>query len=884
MTRRLLPGHDLLVLLLAGVLAGVGCAARVRGAERGDAAPASGMSLDWQALPELPDELGVAGPFVGVHSGVLIVAGGANFPRPVWEQAKVWRDEIFVLRPTPAGPEWTRGGVLPRPVAYGAAVSTELGVVCLGGNDAQETFRDVFVLRWDATAGTVTRVEFPPLPAPCAYGQAVQIGESIYLAGGQSGTDLSTAMRNLWRLELSTQDDPAVSVWRELPPCPGAARAFNITARQHNGYEECLYVLSGRAPAGKDIQFLTDMWEFTPQTSAWRRRADVPRCVMGGTGIGFGQSHLFVLGGDDGARFHQTDELQDRHPGFPRESLAYHTITDTWTSAGTSPQNQVTTIPVLWNGRMVVASGEVRPRVRTPSVWSVAPVPVRSRFRGVDYVVLVGYLGGMVAIGAWFTRRNRSTEDYFRGGQHVPWWAAGCSIFATMLSSLTYTGLPAKAFAQDWVYALGNFMIPVVAIVAVFVALPFYRRIDATSAYEFLERRFSRGVRWFGSASFALFHLFRMAIVMSLTALAMSVATPLSPAQSVLLMGVLSVLYCTLGGVEAVIWTDTAQTVVLLGGALIALWLLVAGTEGGLSGTLETAWAADKFRMANHHMDMTSARLALWVVVVGAIGQFIPSYTADQAVVQRYMTTADERLAARAIWTNAVLSVPATLLFFGIGTGLYAFYRSHPDRLDPLITTDQIFPLFIASEAPAGLAGLIVAGVFAAAQSTVSTSINSTATTVVTDFLRPLRCCRTEAGYLRWARLVSGLSGILGTLLGLAFIDPGIRSLFDAFMQVIGLFMGVLGGLFVLGVLTRRANALGAMTGALIGALVMYLMWRYSRIHGYLYTAIGISTCVTVGYLASLMSGGQDRDVTGLTLASGGGGGASNRPEPVAPA
>ena len=472
----------------------------------------------------------------------------------------------------------------------------------------------------------------------------------------------------------------------------------------------------------------------------------------------------------------------------------------------------------------------------------------------------------MVAVGVYFTRKNKNTNDFFRGGKRIPWWAAGCSIFATMLSSLTYTGVPSKAFAQDWVYAIGNFMIPVVAVVAVFVALPFYRRIDVTSAYEYLERRFSRAVRLFGSGSFTLFHIFRMAVVLSLTGLALAVATPLTPVQSVLLMGVLSIIYCTMGGIEAVIWTDTIQTVVLLGGAVLALILLVMGTEGGVSGSLQIAWDADKFRLANFHGDVTSAQLALWVVVLGALGQNLSSYTADQAVVQRYMTTPDQRLAARSIWTNAVLTIPATLLFFGIGTALFAFYRCHPTKLDPTITTDQIFPLFIAEELPVGLAGLIVAGIFSAAQSTVSTSMNSTSAAIVTDFIRPLEIVKNEQRYLVVARSITLLTGMLGMMLGVVFVDPNIRSLFDTFIKVIGLFMGVLGGLFVLGVLTRRANARGALLGAFVGTATMFYLWQFTQVNGYLYTLCGIVTCFVAGYLASWILGGQDRELRGLTI------------------
>lgn len=587
--------------------------------------------------------------------------------------------------------------------------------------------------------------------------------------------------------------------------------------------------------------------------------------------MGFGQSHIFVLGGATENLFFQSDALKDEHPGFIKQSLAYHTITDSWSEAGPSPVNQVTTIAVKWGDDIIIPSGEVRPRVRTPQVSRVTPIRPDRSFGTINYIVLFGYLLAMVGVGVYFAKKNKSTNDFFRGGQSIPWWAAGCSIFATMLSSLTFTGIPSKSFAQDWVYSIGNMMIPVVAILAVYVAMPFYRRIDATSAYEYLEKRFSRPVRLFGSASFTLFHIFRMAVVMSLTGLALSVATPLTPTQSVLLMGALSIIYCTMGGIEAVIWTDTIQTFVLMGGALLALGLLIWGTEGGMNGFLSSAFEADKFRLANFHWDATSSQIALWVIIVGGIAQNVSSYTADQAVVQRYMTTADQQKAARSIWTNALLTIPATVLFFGIGTALFAFYRSHPEKLDPTITTDQVFPLFIAREMPIGLAGLIVAGVFAAAQSTVSTSMNSTATAIVTDFMRPFKACKSERGYLRAARLWTFLVGVVGTLLGLVFVNPDIRSLFDTFISVIGLFMGVLGGLFILGAVTRRANARGAMIGAMVGAGVMVCLWKFSAVNGYLYTASGIVTCVVVGLVASLASGPPTNDLTGLTIYTLGG-------------
>jgi len=679
-------------------------------------------------------------------------------------------------------------------------------------------------------------------------------------------------MRNLWVLDLSAEGTPDFE-WKQLPPWPGPERAFNLAVVQHNGFHDCLYVLSGRRRSGAGIVFLKDVYEFHPGTisesygGSWRRMADAPACVMAGTAAAVGQSHIFVFGGADGSLYARSEELKDLHPGFPKRALAFHTITGTWTDAGGIPINQVTTRAVTWDGMIVIPTGEVRPRVRTPKVFTVQPSPRPVRFGWINYLVLFGYLAAMLGIGICFTGRNRNTDDFFRGGKKVLWWAAGCSIFATMLSSLTYTGIPSKAYAQDMVYLLGNLMIPLVAIVAVYLALPFYRRMDATSAYEYLEKRFNRSARLFGSASFALFHLFRMAVILSLTGLALSAATPLTPIESVLIMGILSVIYCALGGVEAVTWTDTVQTFVLLGGAVLAFFSLLHGIDGGFGGFWELAGSADKFRIANFHWDPASTQIALWVILLGAIGQNISSYTADQAVVQRYMTTKERKLAAKSIWTNAVLTIPASLLFFGIGAALFAFYASHPERLDPSITTDQIFPLYIAREMPAGLAGLIVAGIFAAAQSTISTSMNSISTAVVTDFMRPYRLCSSEKSYLNAARSISVLMGVAGMLLGWVFVDPEILSLFDAFIKVIGLFMGVLGGLFLLGVTTRRTHGRAAMTGAVLGAVFLFLLWRFTPVNGYLYSFAGITVCFVTGYLASwILPQGKFKDLTGLTI------------------
>ena len=329
--------------------------------------------LVWSSLPDLPNELGVAGPFVGVQNDTLIVAGGANFPRPVWDSQKDWQDQIWVLPVTESGMKWQRGGKLPRALAYGGAVSTPRGVVCIGGNDKNQNHRGVFLLQWDGVHQETTIRQYPPLPNPFAFGQAILVGEVIYVAGGQSGLQLESAMNNFWSLNLADQNDRDKFQWRELRAIPTHPRAFNITAHQHNGDQDCVYVIGGRHQVEGEVRFLSDVWEYNPKTESWRRRADLPRSVTAGTGIGFGQHQIFVLGGDDGSLFSKTDQLKDQHPGFRKEALIYNALTDTWTSAGATPQNQVTTVPVILNDRIIIASGEIRPRVRTPAVWSVQP-------------------------------------------------------------------------------------------------------------------------------------------------------------------------------------------------------------------------------------------------------------------------------------------------------------------------------------------------------------------------------------------------------------------------------------------------------------------------------------------------------------------------------
>ncbi|MEN6307002.1 MAG: sodium:solute symporter, partial [Anaerohalosphaeraceae bacterium] len=563
------------------------------------------------------ESLGVAGPFVGVHNDVLIVAGGANFPKPFEQTQKTWHSDIWVM--DKGDSQWQSGFKLDRPVAYGGSVSTRHGLVCIGGNDADCSYDTVFLLQWDSREKKIVRKDLPSLPLPCSHTSAACIGDMIYLAGGQQDTSPISVMHNFWRLDLSRMGQGQAFGWERLPAWLGPARAFNVTVAQHNGMEMCIYVIGGRMQTTEDSTsrvVFNDVYEFSPSkydasaydatagqyngqgpaANPWRKRADLPLATSAITGIDAGQSHILLFGAAETAEGVPADVATQ---GFCTTVLAYHTITDTYVAVGHMPTGQVTTTAVKWNEGIILPSGEIRPRVRTPEVWKARWVRQDRHFGWLNFTSLGIYLLATTLFGIYFAKNNKNTDDFFRGGKRIPAWAAGLSIFATMLSSITFVAIPAKVFATDWTFLTINLMSVAIIPILWFYIIPFFMRVDATSAYEFLEKRFGLAVRLFAAVSFVLFQCGRMAIVMYLPSLALSAITGLSVTQSILIMGLLSILYCTMGGFEAVVWTDCIQAIVLIGGALVSLLIVLFSTDGGLSGFISTASANHKYHAIN---------------------------------------------------------------------------------------------------------------------------------------------------------------------------------------------------------------------------------------------------------------------------------------------
>ena len=819
--------------------------------------------LIWKTLAPLPDELGVAGPIAGTDGNSLIVAGGANFPAGLpWEGGmKVWHDRVFVLE-NPNG-QWLDAGRLPRPLGYAVSLSLprglpiEPGVVCLGGSDALQHYADCFIIRWKS--GRLEFTDLPALPKPLANAAGAILGDTIYVAGGIETPDATEAEGNFWALNLS-QKNPQ---WEELPSWPGPPRMLAVAAVQDRAFYLCSGAELSADDSGRPVRrYLNDSYCYRPK-QGWSRVADLPRPAVAAPSPApaLGQSSFLVLGGDDGSLV-DFSPLED-HPGFPRSILAYHTITDTWKTLVQMPLSHVTTQAIPWQGQWIVPSGEVRPGVRSPSVWAMYARSQQKSFGFVNSATLVAYLLLMVWIGYVCSKKNQTTNDYFRGGQRIPWWAAGLSIFATMLSAITYMAIPASAYTDGWTLFLANTYIIIMPLI-VFVFLPFYRRLDVTSAYEYLERRFNLTARLLGSTIFILFQCGRMAVVLYLPALALASVTDLNVETCIVGIGLLCIVYTVVGGIEAVIWTDVVQAIVLIAGAIISIVYLSYQLDGGWGNSIRIASEGGRlFESVDWSWDLTVA--SAWVIMIGALFHNLLPYAASQDVVQRYLTTSDERTAAQGIWLNALLSIPAQAAFFLIGTGLYVFYRQHPERMDVTLHNDAVFPFFVVSELPLGLAGLIVAGIFSASQSTLSSSMNSIATAYVTDFYRRLSPTRTDVQCLIAARWVTVIVGMIGILVALVLARTDIRSAYETFIQILGLLGGTLSGLFILGIFTRRATGAGAIAGALISAATLFTIRWYQPLQVFAYAPIGLLTCVSSGWLLSFVLPSRRKDVTGLT-------------------
>ena len=796
---------------------------------------------------------GVSGAFCGQVNGKLTIAGGCNFPNtPAAEGGKKYfYNSVWYLDRT----GWYRRRfALPWSVAYGASVQMPgLGLVCIGGTNGERSLRDVFVLEEKRVNPLV------PLPVGIDNGAAATDGKDIYLVGGQSeGKPQMTVYR------LATPAASAVSTlsWEAFATLPDQPRLQPTAVVQTNGLDLSLWVFGGYNPETGKIA--DDVLELNLKTMEWKSHPG-SQATAGMTAAASGYSHVLFFGGVNKEIFEsalQQGPTYLTHPApwyrFNPDILVYHTITDSWyTIPGSTLLARAGAGLVCQDDSYILLDGESKPGIRASEIMKVR-FPHSVNFGLLNWIVLVLYLVAMLGLGVYFMRRESGSDDFFRGGGRVPWWAAGISIYATMLSAITYMTIPAKAYATNWTYYPMLVMILVVSWPVVKYYLPYFRKLNITSAYEYLELRFNAFTRLMASTLFIVFMIARMALVLYLPSLALTAVTGIDIYICIILMGVITIIYCTMGGVEAVIWGDVIQGCILVGGAFMAAAYLWGNTEGGFSGALQLALADDKLRLFDWSWDYR--RVTFWVAILGGgLANNLISYTSDQTVIQRYLTTKDVKSAGRGIWMNGLMSVFISVVFYVIGTGLYTFFKTHPAELDFTMTKgDAIFPFFMMSQLPQGLAGLLIAAIFAATMSTISANINSVSTAFSIDFWKRFRPQTDDKEMLRVARWACVVAGFVGVGIAILMATWNIMSLLDYFNTILGLLTSGLGGLFFMGLFLRRVNGANALIGFIVGeVVVLYLQFflpESARPSFMLYGAIGMVVSILTGWLLSLVN------------------------------
>lgn len=809
--------------------------------------------LEIEALPShnVAGGQGVAAAFSGKTGGKITLAGGCNFPENIEAPGAVkkYYSTIWYLDKE----QWfERPFTLPTPVAYGTSVSINGTILCMGGTNGEKSFNNVYRLTDKAVSN------MNPLPVGVDNGAAATDGETVYLVGGQTN---GKPQMNVYCLADATSSD---AQWEEIAALPGHPRLQPTAVVQTNGLDISLYVFGGYDPETGIIA--DDVLELNLKTMQWSTHKG-NQVTVGMTATTSGYSHVLFFGGVNKAIFEKAirGEMGDdylSHPApwyqFNPDVLVYHTITDSWYAIpGSSLLARAGASLIAQDGTYVLADGESKPGVRASEVMKVH-FTHSVNFGVLNWIVLVIYLFSMLGLGVYFMRREGGSDDFFRGGGRVPWWAAGISIYATMLSAITYMTIPAKAYATNWTYYPMLVMILVVSWPVIRFYLPYFRKLNITSAYEYLELRFNAFTRLMASSLFIIFMVARMALVLYLPSLALTAVTGIDIYLCIVLMAVITIIYCTMGGVEAVIWGDVIQGIILVGGAFFAAAWLWSKTDGGFSGAWQLAVDNDKLRLFEWSWDYR--RVTFWVAILGGgMANNLISYTSDQTVIQRYLTTKDVDSAKRGIWMNGLMSVFISVVFYVIGTGLYTFFKTHPAELDfTMAKGDAIFPFFMMSQLPQGIAGLLIAAIFAATMSTISANINSVSTAFSIDFWKRFSPNTDDKQMLRVARWACVISGFIGMGLALLMATWNILSLLDYFNTILGLLTSGLGGLFFMGLFLKRINGRSALVGFITGEVVVLYLQFFTpadvRPSFMLFGLIGMVVSILVGWLLSFVS------------------------------
>lgn len=765
-------------------------------------------------LPPLPEVVPAAHPVgLAVVDGRLVALDTGR----AWlldEDDKAWRQTAWPMREA----------------VHGVASDGKRAFVLLGLNGQVHQ-----VAKLTLTQDQLATQALPPLPEPLSDARGTLLGASLFVAG--------RTVQGESRL-LQVEPTASVAAWKMLAGWPAAGRLSSLV-----GQTKALFTTVTRAD-GKGPDHL---WRWSAD-QGWRELGAAPGQVVAGSGRATGQGHVLYL-------MHPTS-VQDAAPRL----MTFHTITSAWAPQGDSlAATAQARLSAPWRNGMVWHT--VTPEGR-PAGFAFAEIEAgKLLLKWLDWIVIGVYLTAMLGIGLYFYLREKrdSTADFFVGGRSIPFWAAGVSLYATNTSSISFIAIPAKAFETNWQYLTNNLVAVMGLIFVATWVVPLLRRLDLMSVFSYLETRFHPAIRMLASALAIVMQIgSRMSVVLFLPALAIATITGLDVTWSVCIMGGITILYTALGGMKAVIWTDFVQVFVMFGGALFAIGFCIVQLNGGWAEFQQVAATEDKTRLFDFSFDLTKA--TVWGFIFLVLFDVVLTFPKDQVLMQRVLSTKSDRDAGRSIWSFGLIMIPGGFMFYTIGTALYVYYKAHPERMNPLLSIDATFPLFIAAELPMGITGLIIAGIFAAAMSTLSSIINSVATLASVDFFDRVVKHPSPQQSVLFAEVITVVAGLVGIAAALLLSRYDIHSLFDVSIELAGLLGGGFAGAYTLGMFTRRANSPGVAIGIGASIALTTFAWSMNLVHPYFYLAISIMLCIVIGYIASLFFPAPTRSLKGLTI------------------
>jgi len=467
----------------------------------------------------------------------------------------------------------------------------------------------------------------------------------------------------------------------------------------------------------------------------------------------------------------------------------------------------------------------------------------------IDLSIVAVYLVLMIGVGLWFSRKNKTSENFTRALGRIPGWAIGISLYATFLSSNTFIGVPGKAFGSNWSSLVFSLAMPFSAWVAARFFVPYYRRIGGISAYSNLESRFGSWARIYAVVCFILMQFARMGSIFFGTALTLQAFTGYSMAPIMLVTGICIIIYTVLGGIEAVIWTEVIQAILKTVGGLAIILIIFSELPAPVQTIFEVGMRDNKFSLGSLSFDLTTS--SFLVVFLYGFFMNIKAFGFDQNYVQRYHTAVSEKEAVSSVWLCVKLYVPISLMFFFLGTCLYTYYDSHPEALLPVKINaateilpagasaseiaaraailkpsdygDKVMPYFIVNMLPVGLVGLIISALLSAAMSTISSGMNASATVFLEDiYKRHINPGITEKQGLKLLYVGTAVFGLIGMGFGIAMI--GAKSILDLWWELSGIFAGGMLGLFLLGFISDKVSNSTAVISTIAGILVILWM------------------------------------------------------------